>query len=171
MTSFLVRPAKRQDVGAIVEVHASASRAAGLQAAPGAMAGAPAPDRQEAHWRDAIEFAEPQLLVACDADLVVGVVGFDRCRDAGTPPTLGELWTLQVAPSHWGRGAGLALWDAAREGLTEEGCAEVSAWTELAAARAMRFLELAGFKRVMSSARTATVQGVRVEQIRLKRKL
>ena len=54
-------------------------------------------DKLEAHWRDALEFADPQLIVACDADVVVGVVGFDRCRDKGTPPTLGEIWTLQVA--------------------------------------------------------------------------
>jgi ribosomal protein S18 acetylase RimI-like enzyme len=171
MTSFSVRPAARQDIGAIVAIHASASRGAGLLAPPGAMAGATNPDKPEAHWRDAIEFADPQLIVACDADVVVGVVGFDRCRDKGTPPTLGEIWTLQVAPSHWGRGVGLALWDAAREGLADEGCTEVSVWTELGAERALRFFDLAGFKRVMSSAQTATLAGVRVEQIRLKRKL
>lgn len=171
MTSFSVRPAARQDIGAIVAIHANASRAAGLLAPPGAMAGVTNPDKQEAYWRDAIEYAEPQMFVACDADTVVGVVGFDRCRDKGTPPTLGELWTLQVAPSHWGLGAGLALWDAAREGLIEEGCTEVSVWTELGADRALRFFDLAGFKRVMSTAHTTTVAGVRVEQIRLKRKL
>ena len=171
MTSFTVRPAVPQDAAAIAAIHVSASRAAGLLAAPGAMAGVKRPDKQEAHWREAIEYAEPQLLVACDADVVVGEVGFDRCRDAGTAPTVGELWTLQVAPSHWGAGAGLALWDAAREGLLEEGCTEVSVWAELPATRALRFLELAGFKRVMSTARTAPVLGVRVEQIRLKRRL
>jgi len=171
MTSFSIRPATRQDVRAIVEIHTAASRGASLQAPPGAMAGAPAADRQEAYWRDAVDYAEPQLLLACDSDTVVGVAGFDRCRDPGTPPTQGEIWTLQVLPSHWGRGAGLALWDAAREGLVDEGCTEVSVWCELTAQQAMRFLDLAGFKRVMASARTATFQGVRVEQIRLKRKL
>ncbi len=171
MTIFPVRPATRRDLDAIVDIHAFASRAAGLQAAPGAMAGVPAADKVQAYWRDAIEYAEPQLMVASDADTVVGLVGFDRCRDKGTPPTLGEIWTIQVLPSHWGRGVGLALWDAAREGLIDEGCTEVSVWTELTNLRAMRFLELAGFKRVMSSAQTATVRDVRVEQIRLKRKL
>ena len=171
MTSFTVRSAARPDAAAITSIHVSASRAAGLHAAPGAMAGVKSLDKQEAHWREAIEFAEPQLLVACDVDVVVGVAGFDRCRDAGTAPTVGELWTLQVAPSHWGMGAGLALWDAARDGLVEEGCAEVSVWAELSATRALRFLELAGFKRVMSTARTTPVLGVRVEQIRLQRKL
>ena len=171
MTRFSIRPASRQDVRAIIDIHAGASRAAGLLAPPGALAGAPAADKQDAWWRDAIDFAEPQLLLACEETAVIGVVGFDRCRDPGTPPTLGELWTLQVLPSHWGQGAGLALWDAAREGLVDEGCTEVSVWSELAAERALRFLDLAGFKRVMSSARTAVVQGVRVEQIRLRRKL
>ncbi len=171
MTSFTVRPASPKDVAAISAIHASASRAAGLLAPPGAMAGVKRLDQQDAYWRDAIDYAEPQLLVACDVDTVVGVVGFDRCRDPGTAPTVGELWTLQVAPAHWGMGAGLALWDAAREGLADEGCTEVSAWAELSGTRALRFLELAGFKRVMSSAQTATVLGVRVEQVRLKRKL
>lgn len=171
MTSFSVRPATRHDVAAIVRIHVNASRGAGLLAPPGAMAGVQSQDKPDAFWRDAIEFAEPQLLIACDADEVVGVVGFDRCRDKGTPPTLGEIWTLQVSPSHWGLGAGLALWDAAREGLLDEGCTEVSVCTELGAERAMRFFDLAGFKRVMSSAHTATVAGVRIEQIRLRRKL
>jgi GNAT superfamily N-acetyltransferase len=171
MTRFSIRPASRQDPRSIIDIHVSASRGASLLAPPGAMAGAPAPERQEDFWRDAVDYAEPQLLVACEGDAAVGVVGFDRCRDPGTPPTLGELWTLQVLPSHWGQGVGLALWDAARDGLLEEGCTEVSVWSELGADRAMRFLELAGFKRVMASARTATFQGVRVEQIRLKRKL
>lgn len=171
MTIFPVRPATRHDLGAIVDIHASASRAAGLHAAPGAMAGVPAPGKGDDYWRDAIEFGEPQLVVASDVDAVVGVVGFDRCRDKGTPPTLGEIWTIQVLPSHWGSGVGLALWDAAREGLIEEGCTEVSVWTELNNERAMRFLALADFKRVMSSAQTAAVREVRVEQIRLRRKL
>lgn len=171
MTSFSIRPATRQDVAEIVDIHVLASRAAALQAPPAGMAGAPAVSSQAAYWRDAIAYAEPQLLLACNSAGVAGVVGFDRCRDKGTPPTVGEIWTLQVRPEHWGQGAGLALWDAAREGLADEDCTEVSAWVEIGAARALRFFELAGFKRVMSSARTSVVLGVRVEMIRLKRRL
>lgn len=171
MTRISIRPASRKDAQSIADIHADASRAAGLRAPPGALAGAPPGEAQQRHWRDAIDHAEPQLLVACEGDAAVGVVGFDRCRDPGTPPTLGELWTLQVLPSHWGQGVGLALWDAARDGLLEEGCTDVAAWVELSAERALQFLGRAGFKRVMSSARTGTVQGVRIEQIRLRRKL
>jgi hypothetical protein len=41
----------------------------------------------------------------------------------------------------------------------------------LANERAMRFHELAGFKREMSSAKTVPVGSVKVEEIRLKRAL
>ena len=37
--------------------------------------------------------------------------------------------------------------------------------------RALRFYELAGFKRELNTARTTTVGGAKVEEIRLKRKL
>ena len=104
-------------------------------------------------------------------DKIVGFVGFDRSRDKGTPPTMGELWAIYVTPQHWGRGVGLALWDAAREGLQEEGCTHVSIWLPIANDRAMRFHELAGFKREMSSAKTVAIGSVKVEEIRLKRSL
>jgi len=78
---------------------------------------------------------------------------------------------LYVLPAHWDKGAGLALWDAAREGLIEEGCTEVTLWIPLLNERALRFAELAGFKRELNTARTAVIGGVKLEEIRLKRKL
>ena len=92
------------------------------------------------HWREAIEYSEPQIHVALDGDTVVGFVGFDRSRDKGTPPTMGEIWSIYAAPDQWSRGVGLALWDAAREGLEEEGCTQVSIWLPLRNERALRFL-------------------------------
>jgi len=161
------RPATGRDADAIAAIHTAALRAV----ATGSPADGPAADRQQVFWRDAIAFGEPQLVVACDGDTVLGFAGFDRSRDKGTPPTMGEIWYLVVAPAHWGLGVGLALWDAARDGLLEEGCTQVSVWVGLRNERALRFHELAGFKRELSSARTTPVAGVRVEEIRLKRKL
>ena len=62
------------------------------------------------------------MQVAVQGDEVVGFVGFDRSRDPKTPSTTGEIWSIYVRPEHWGKGVGVALWDAAREGLEEEGC-------------------------------------------------
>ena len=109
--------------------------------------------------------------MATEGDKIIGFVGFDRSRDKGTPPTMGEIWSIYVATSHQGQGAGLALWDAAREGLQEEGCTQVTVWIALSNDRALRFHELAGFKREPSSAKTVPVGTARVEEIRLKRSL
>ncbi|MEO6625647.1 MAG: GNAT family N-acetyltransferase [Burkholderiaceae bacterium] len=167
MTEFLIRPAKPLDAPVIAGIHATTVGRTSLQVPPGDGAS----PRELRFWREAINYAEPQLHVASVADVVIGVVGFDRSRDPGTPPTMGEIWTIQVLPAYWGQGAGLALWDTAREELLHEGCTEVSVWIGLDNDRAMRFHELAGFKRVMSSARTIVLSGKRSEQIRLKRKL
>lgn len=168
MSSCLIRPATMRDAKAIAEIHSRAGKLTGLAASAASM---PSLDRQQVFWREAIEYGEPQLLVACEADAVVGFIGFDRCRDKGTPPSLGEIWAIYVDPSHWDQGVGLALWDAGREGLLEEGCSGVSIWIALGSERALRFHELAGFKRELSSARTVPAFGVRIEEIRLKRKL
>lgn len=171
MSRCLIRPATLRDAKAVAEIHASTGRAVSGVNTPGPGANAPSLDRQQVFWREAIEFGEPQLQVACDAEKVIGFVGFDRCRDPGTPPTMGEIWAIHVAPAQWNQGVGLALWDAAREGLLEEGCSDVSIWIALGNERALRFHQLAGFKRELSTARTVPAFGVRVEEIRLRRKL
>ena len=170
-TMFKVRPATLRDAKQIAELHNEAIRdvfKAQLTDLP--IAAMPLEKRQ-AYWREAIEYSEPQVHVALDDDRIVGFVGFDRSRDKGTPPTMGEIWAIYVAQAHWSRGIGLALWDAAREGLQEEGCSHVSLWLPLAAERALRFHELAGFKRELSSAKTVAIGAVKIEEIRLKRPL
>lgn len=169
MSTFTVRPAVAGDAATVAEVHAASSHAAyrHVVSAPAAL---PA-DKRRAFWREAIEYGEPLVLVAQEGATTVGFVGFDRSRDPKSKPTTGEIWALYVLPSHWDKGAGLALWDGAREGLIEEGCTEVSWWIPLSNERALRFAELAGFKRELNTARTAVLGGVKLDEIRLKRKL
>ena len=171
LPSCQTRPATLRDATAIAEIHVAATSAAGTAGVPAPQSGPQSAQRQQVFWREAIEFGEPQLVVACDGDTVLGFVGFDRCRDKGTASTMGEIWSIYVLQAHWDRGVGLALWDAAREGLQEEGCTDVSVWVALGNERALRFHELAGFKKELSSARTTPVGGIRVDEIRLKRKL
>ena len=170
-TTFKVRPATLRDAKAIAELHNSSVR----EAFKSMLADTPVPvtplDKRQAYWREAIEYAEPQVQVAMDDDKIVGFVGFDRSRDKGTPPTMGEIWAIYVASSHWDKGVGLALWDAAREGLQDEDCTDVTVWLPLLHEQTLRFHELAGFKREMNTARTVPLGGVKVEEVRLKRKL
>lgn len=170
-TTYLVRPATLRDAKQIAELHNATVR----EAFKTITIDAPIPvtplDKRQAYWREAIEFSEPQVQVALDDDKIVGFVGFDRSRDKGTPPTMGEVWAIYVAQSHWSKGVGLALWDAAREGLQDEGCTHVSIWLPIANDRAMRFFELAGLKRELPSAKTVAFGAAKVEEIRLKRAL
>ena len=158
------------DAEQVAVVHASSSQAAYASVAPEAHQNLPL-DKRRALWREAIEFGEPLVQVVLEAGRVIGFAGFDRSRDPKSRPTTGEIWAFYVLPSHWGRGVGLALWDATREALAEEGCNEVTLWIPLCNERALRFFELAGFKREPGTAKTAVVGGVKVEEIRLRRGL
>ena len=170
MSLYPVRPAVAADANHVAAVHASSSQAAYEDVVPEDHPQMPI-DKRRALWSDAIKYGEPQVHVALDGKEVIGFVGFDRSRDPKSKPTTGEIWALYVLPNHWDKGAGLALWDAAREGLADEGCTEVTCWIPLANERALRFAELAGFKRELNTARTAVIGGVKLEEIRLKRKL
>lgn len=171
-SSIEVRPAQERDAKAIAEIQAAASQAAFKALFPGeAMPEFDSLKKSQAFWREAIEFGDPQVMVAVADKTVVGFVGFDRSRDAKTPPTTGEIWALYATPSHWGHGVGLALWDAAREGLQDEGCTKVTAWVPLGYERALHFFDMAGFKREMTSIKTVPMGAVKVEEIRYKRDL
>ena len=169
MSNYEVRPAEMRDARAIAEVHAASAAVAYADVLPEDQLRALAPATREAKWRDAIEFSEPQVQVAVLGDRIVGFVGFDRSRDPKTPSTTGEIWALHIKPDLWGKGVGVALWDAAREGLEDEGCTTVTLWVPLRNDRAMRFFELAGFKREMKTAKTTALGSVKIEEIRLKR--
>src|SRR4030095_11206283 len=101
MSEYEVRPAVLRDAKAIAEVHAAAARAAYAGILPDEQLRALAPSTREAKWREAIEFREPQVLVAAAGEEIVGFVGFDRSRDPKTPSTTGEIWAIYVRPEHW----------------------------------------------------------------------
>lgn len=172
MSSYSVRPASARDAKAIADIHVATWQAAYQDLMPPDHVQKMTVEKRLAYWRDAIEYSEPQVLVACQGDQVVGFVGFDRSRDPGSKPTMGEIWALYVLPAHWAQGAGTALWDGAREGLKEEGCSQVGIWVLLRNERAMRFCEhAAGFKREMPSLKTVAFGSAKLEEIRLKRPL
>ena len=168
---FDVRPATTRDAKVIAQLHNATVK----EAFKGMLGDLdivimPLAER-ERYWSEAIQYAEPQVQVALHGAKIIGFVGYDRSRDEGTPATMGEIWAMYVDTDFWGLGAGLSLWDAALEGLIEEECTHVSVWIPLSNDRALRFFELAGFKREMATAKTVPIGGVKVEEIRLQRAL
>ena len=170
MHSYSVRPAAPRDAKAIADIHVATWQAAYQGLMPDDLLKAMTVEKRLAYWKEAIEFSDPQILVATEIDKVIGFVGFDRSRDPGTKSSVGEIWAMYVVPAHWRNGAGLALWDGARDGLKEEGCTQVTLWCLVANDRALQFYEqAAGFKRDMTSLRTTAFGSVKLEEIRLKR--
>ena len=107
MPSYTVRPAAPRDARAIAEIHVATWQAAYQGVIPDDFLKAMTIEKRLGYWREAIEYSDPQILVATDADKVIGFVGFDRSRDAGTKSTVGEIWALYVTPEHWRQGVGL----------------------------------------------------------------
>ena len=171
MSDIQVRFASLKDASAVAALHVSACRAAYAGQVPDTHWDATPVPKRVSFWKEAIEYGEPQVVVALSGQEVVGFVGFDRSRDPKSKNTTGEIWAIYVAPERLGQGIGLALWDAAREGLEDEGCNEVTVWLPLLHENTLRFHDLAGFKREMNTARTVPLGGVKVEEVRLKRKL
>ena len=165
------RPATVRDAKTIAEIHVNTWHTAYAGLVPDDYLKGMSVDKLQAQWRESIQYSEPQVVVALDGNAIVGFAGFDRTRDPKTKPTTGEIWAMYVASDYWGEGAGLALWDGCREGLIEEGCLEVTLWCMLRNERALRFYELAGFKREMSTAKTFTLGSGKVEEVRMRRDL
>lgn len=170
MSSTLVRPVTAKDAQSIAEIHVATWQAAYASLMPADYLKSITIEKRLAFWREAIEFSDPQILVATHDESVIGFVAFDRSRDAGSKSSTGEIWAQYVLPTFWGQGVGLALWDGARDGLKEEGCTQVTLWVLLGNERAMTFYEHgAGFKRDMPSLKTTAFGDTRLEEIRLKR--
>ena len=168
---FPVRPAVLRDAKAIAELHNATVRAAFAGEPEGAQLPVMALDKRQVYWREAIEYAEPQVLVALHGDRIVGFAGFDRSRDEGTQQTMGEIWDIYADADFQGLGVGLSLWNAAREGLFEEGCTHVSVWLPASNATALRFFGLAGFAREAGAVKTVRVGAVEIDELRLQRSL
>lgn len=170
-SNIQIRPATLRDAKAIAQIHAAAVQAAYKGVVPDEHLKSVSLEKRVAYWREAIEYCEPQVKVAIENDKIVGFVGYDRSRDEKTRPTTGEIWAIYISPNHWNKGVGAVLWDAAREGLHEEGCTNVTSWVPLSNERALKFHETAGFEREDESAKTAVIGGMKIEEIRFKRSL
>jgi len=171
MSDIQVRFATLKDAAEVAQLHLVASMSLYEGQVPFEHWAATPMPKRTSYWKEAIEFGEPQVLVALEDDIIVGMIGYDRSRDPKTPNTTGEIWAFYVDPDRIGQGIGLALWDAAREGLVDEGCTDVTVWLPLRQERTLRFHDMAGFKREMNTARTVPMGDARVEEVRLKRSL
>ena len=112
--------------------------------------GMPPRPEQEARARGQVRRPGAFLLVADDADDVVGMaLGMQGLADDGAGPPVRGLCHVSmvfVAPDHWGRGLGGRLVDAFLAEARSRGYERVQLWTQADNSRARRLYEGRGFR-------------------------
>jgi ribosomal protein S18 acetylase RimI-like enzyme len=126
----VIRPATADDAEATARIHVESWAAAYTLRGPSLE------ERLDLHRR-----FPPSFVAEVDGE-IAGFVGVGPSRD---PDAEGELYTIYVAPSHWGAGVGRELIRAGEERMRELGYRYVVLWVLDGNARAQRFYESAGW--------------------------
>jgi ribosomal protein S18 acetylase RimI-like enzyme len=86
------------------------------------------------------------VLVAVDAEGIVGFLHYCRSRDQDAPRTTGEITSIYLLPGWWDRGVGRRLLSAGLDGLRDAGFDTATLWVLESNLRARRFYVAAGMK-------------------------
>lgn len=160
-----VREARKGDVRAIAKVHVETWRHTYKDIFPVDALARLSVEEREAMWRksmgDPVPGTNRTALVAVEHREVVGFATAGR-EQTDDPFFRGEVYTLYVAPSHQGRGAGEALLVECFDRLVQQGLAPVLVWV-LKKNPATRFYERMGGVPVRE--KIERVFGVDVEEI------
>jgi GNAT superfamily N-acetyltransferase len=172
-TQRFVRPARAEDVEAIVDVQVAAWQEMYHALLPepvlAEMAGAEARAAFTAQWRSAVSSpptSRHRLLVAVDEGAVAGFAAFGPAQDPDRwPGTDAEIFAFHIAPGLTRRGHGSRLLHAVVDHLVDDGFHAVYVWTLEQANPVRSFLEQAGW--APDGARRELDPGTVVPMVRL----
>jgi GNAT superfamily N-acetyltransferase len=148
ITKALIRRATPEDAAAIGRVEVDAWQAGYLGLVPAAVLNNLSAAGHAARWRRVLNSgpvtgALAWVLVVGDA--VVGFTSAGPTRDEDDDPgAVGEVYTLYLLPSAWGRGLGAALLEAAQNELARRCYRTATLWVLEGNTRGRRFYELSG---------------------------
>jgi ribosomal protein S18 acetylase RimI-like enzyme len=157
-----VRPARPEDAGQIARVYIESWQDTYPGILPHRLLCAMTPRGQTARWSAAIRAKgrESVLVAECRGLSIVGMASFGPARD-GTMGFDGEVYTLYVDPSFYGRGSGRALMRAAFATLRKRGQSSCIVWAH--AKNPARFFYEAMGGRLIAE-RTAQMMGDTVQE-------
>jgi len=140
-----VREAKPADASAIAEIHVAAWRAAYRGMIADEYLASLSIEERTGRWSKAISAPGPaKVAVAQVKDEILGFCSFGPTRDAA-PPDIAELYSLNVHPDCWRRGAGRVLCEHAYHQAALRQHAAITLWVLKQNERARRFYERLGF--------------------------
>ena len=130
------------------------------------------PSARAESWRRWVAEPSPgvRLVLAEDDSTVCGVAAFGPARDAAGEANVGEVYSLNLDPSHWRRGIGTALLQHAECALAADVRSSAVLWVATRNTRARAFYERLGW--VADGAhRSDVIGGVDVPEVRYRRSL
>jgi RimJ/RimL family protein N-acetyltransferase len=160
----LCRAPTVQDVPALASLHVAAWQAGYRGLMPDGFLNGLSAD--EPGWAAAVAETTPSILVAEDRGEVLGACRFGASSDADAPPSTGEIYSLNLHPSAWGRGLGRGLLAAATARLGQLGLSRVTLWVLPGNIRARALYERFGFVADGSERRTSDLIGFPLDEVR-----
>jgi len=160
-----IRTATIEDAPAIARIHVSSWQEAYRGVVPDEHLRNLSVEARQSMWHASITKGSPIVLVAHQADEIVGWIAFDRSRDEGSSAEAAEVWTIYVSPASWGKGAGRELMREALDELRRRGFTSVSLWVLARNESARRFYESGGFT-LDTAVKTVNVGGLPLEEVR-----
>jgi ribosomal protein S18 acetylase RimI-like enzyme len=141
-----VRRAKPADAKGIAAVHVAAWRSAYRGLLPDEVLDRLSEDEVEGRWTERIAAPWGHILVAEQADRIVGFAACGETEDgASDRETAGEIYVIYVHPAAWRQGYGTALLEQALRHLRADGFREAVLWVLQGNRPAIALYEAAGF--------------------------
>lgn len=140
MSNFIVKKAAMQDVAAISQIHAASWKEAYKGLVPQAYLDQLKNDFWEAAFTQWIGDKRLEVLLLLDSSTPVGTVAYGKARDERYS-SYGEIVSLYVLPSYFGRGVGKELLEASIQELYKMQYKGIYLWVLKENHRARKFYE------------------------------
>ena len=129
LQDLVIRHAVDGDAEAMGRLHVRAWQSAYRGVMPDEYLDGLQPDERTTMWLDRISRTDlPPLLVAVEGGDVVGFAAFGVEQPSPDSTGCGQLYAMNVDPSHWGKGIGRALLREVTAALTAMGHREAVLW-------------------------------------------
>jgi ribosomal protein S18 acetylase RimI-like enzyme len=173
--------ARPQDALVIARVHVASWQTAYVGMIPDDCLASLSVDERAGGWREILAQSATEVWIAREASEcapgrrdhnpgrreVLGFVSFGAYRTSEpVEERVGEISSLYVSPTHWGRGIGAALWLRARERLAAANYRIVALWVLADNVRAIRFYRAVGFREEPGSTSEIVVGGHPLRHVR-----
>ncbi len=167
-----VRPATAFDLDAVAEVHVRSWQETYAGQVPQEYLDSLSVEQRRRGWTIAHDDTDGRaaILVLVDDGAVVGFAHVCPSRDADASDGVGEVTSIYLRRSHWGREGGRTLMAGARDALAGYGFLEATLWVLETNERARRFYEADGWL-FDGAEKRDSIGDMQVKEVRYRRSL